>query len=108
MEWICWILPACISMKISNKRNKKENTNVNIISELCTWASWVIGINVLTLVVIMYVLGVKNIMVDAYASLSFALKYLLIAAVFAIILPYVIEVFRKYINVSVDIERIDK
>ena len=45
-------------------------------------------------------------MAEAFSSLPFALKYLFIASIVAIIMPYIVEIVKKYINISVEIEKV--
>ena len=107
MEWICWLFPACISKTIIYKRNKIKQENLCSIKELFGWASWVVMINSITLTIIMYYLGMNEIVVDTFSSIPFAFKYLLIATGFAIVLPYILEVLTKFINVSLEIDKIN-
>ena len=107
MEWICWLFPACVAKTIVYKRSKAGKEELNSVKEICSWGCWVLGINILTMIIIMYCLGIGNVLLDAFSSLSFALKYLVIATVMAVILPYIIEILGKYISVSVEIDKAD-
>ena len=104
MEWICWLFPACVAMSIMYKRNKETEKKFHVIKELCDYGCWVIGINIITLIVI-HCLGVRNVLVEAFSSLSFALKYLVIATVIAGIVPYIKELMS---NITIKIEPIDR
>ena len=108
MEWICWLFPACIAMGIEYKRNNNEISFCNPIKEFCVYGCWVVGINLLTLIIIMYCLGIGNILVDAFSSLSFAVKYMGIATMIAIIMPYIVEIMQKYFSISIQIDKIEE
>lgn len=106
MEWICWLFPACIAVIIIDKRKKTGEFVQSPVREIWSWGSWVVVINGITLFFIMYCLGQEGIMAEAFSSLPFALKYLFIASIVAIIMPYIVEIVKKYINISVEIEKV--
>lgn len=105
MEWICLLLPACVALSIQKRRNKWEKRD---IEQVLLWAKWVITINMLTMVAVLCFFGFSEILTESFQSFSFALKYLCLSLFFAIVVPYVIEVFRKYIGVSLEIGCIDE
>lgn len=101
MEWICYLLPAFVSVKIVSNRNK-ENT-VSIRSEIIRFGNYVLGINLLTMCVIQYVLGIEAGQEYLY-SFGFATKYMIIALVWAVVLPYAVETIKKYIELTFSIK----
>lgn len=105
MEWICWLFPACMAMKIRYGRKKKEVLSKNILVEIFCWAEWVLIINILCMIIITYGMRIDNVLIDAFNSFSFSMKYLILAMVLAIVLPYVVEIIEKYIGITVTIEK---
>lgn len=102
MEFICLLLPACVAMSIRCRRLQK--VKIFHVSELVFgWAKWVLALNILTMGIITYVLRVEGVVADAFNSFSFFLKYTLIGIAFAVVLPYVVEIMEKYVELSVEI-----
>lgn len=107
MELICWIFPAFIARKIQNKRTKRDGKINDYTNDVLAWGCWVLVINCLTLVVLLYVLNMEGVLVDAFSSLSFSLKYMFISMIIATILPYILEIVLKYFEIKIEIEKTD-
>lgn len=105
MEWISLLFPAFIAIKIRNRRREKKYSKFECV---CSYAQWVLTINVLTSCVILYVFKQTGVLSEALNSFSFALKYILLSCGLAIILPYILELIEKYMDISVEIGKIDE
>lgn len=103
MEWICLLFPACIAMNIRRRRVTKVKT-ADAFECIFRWAGWVIAINMLVMLVISYVLRIDGVIEEAFRSFGFFIKYIGIATVFALVLPYIVEVIEKYVEVSLKID----
>ena len=102
MELISLLFPACIAMNIRCKRVEKLKT-VKTSELIFKWAGWVLAINLWVMVVISYVFFMDGVLSEAFRSFSFFMKYNVIAIVFALVLPYIVEVVEKNIEVSVNL-----
>lgn len=100
MVGMCLLLPACISMKIQIRRNGNKMLTDSILGELLRYGSWVLGINFLTMMVITYFLGIEGVREDAFGSFPFAVKYVVISVLISVVVPYILEIFKKYISVT--------
>lgn len=76
---------------------------------LCRWQTLIIryGVYVLlntliTQTVITYVLGISQVAESALTSFPFFVKYVLIALIWAIAMPFMEELLKKYIKVSIN------
>lgn len=106
MEIIGLFFPAIVSVWIRHSRNKELTWSMpKILFEY--------GINVLVNVftagcIITYGLGVSGVTADALNSFPFFIKYTVIALAAAAIVPYVEEIIRKYIKVTVAVKTYDE
>lgn len=103
MEYIALFSPAIISLGIEYKKNNGENWNW--FEYLYKYALFLICNVLLTESLISYILKMGSVTNDAFGSFPFFTKYLLIATVFAIILPYLCKIVRENISVSFEIHR---
>ncbi len=88
-------------MKILYKRNQLSD---NIMSNVFRYGSWVLGLNLLTLVLIVYGLHISGTEVYVFDSFPFVIKYVVIELVFAWIMPYIVESVRKYLSIAFEVE----
>lgn len=63
---------------------------------------YVLADNLLTQLIITYVIGITDVTADAFRSFPFFIKYIIIAVFIAIILPFCVELVRKYLRVTVE------
>lgn len=99
MVYFCLLLPACVSMAIQYKRNNEKKKN-SVLAEIFGFGCWVLVINLITMAFITYFLGIEEIVADAFNSFSFAMKYTVIATMFAFVMTYVVEIVKKYFSIS--------
>lgn len=100
MELVCLFLPACISMTIQKKRNTCSTSKEEFLEILFKYGCWVLIINLLTMGIITYFLGISGVVSDAFTSFPFAVKYLLIASGMSIVITYIHEIVKKYFSIS--------
>lgn len=101
MTVIGLFFPSFVSVAIYMKLSKDA---------LCRWQTLIIryGVYVLldtliTQIDITYLLGISQVMESALTSFPFFVKYVLIALIWAVVLPFVEEMLKKYIKVSIKI-----
>lgn len=97
---LCLLLPACISMKIQIKRNGNKMLTDHILQELLRYGSWVLAVNFLTMFLTTYIIGREGDIEDYFCNFHFAVKYLAVSMLIAIITPYLLEIYHKYISVT--------
>lgn len=100
MEMIVLLLPACVAMSIRYKRLYKIKS-LSIAELIFQWAKWVLALNLLTMGIITYVFRMDGIVGEAFSSFSFFMKYSFISIFVSLILPYMVEIVEKYIDLSV-------
>ena len=98
MRIIALFFPAFISMAIRHRRNTELTWEV--ITTLIEYAILVVVNVFLSEAVVTYGLRMNDVDSTAFESFGFFTKYLLIASVIAFFIPYVEEIFRKYISIS--------
>lgn len=108
MMWICLLMPACFSMMIQYRRNGNRPLSDNMVVELCRWGSWVLVNNLLTIFAVLYLLGYGSLLTEVFESLAFAMKYAGISLVFACVLPYIVEIIRKFVSVTFTVNPVSK
>lgn len=100
MKWICLLLPACVSMKISYQRNGNQPLSENALFEVFRWGCWVIVNNILTMITMLFVFKHGSIVVEVFESFGFSLKYMVVSLAFACVLPYIFEILKKYVAIT--------
>ncbi|MCH5261473.1 MAG: hypothetical protein J1F42_01010 [Lachnospiraceae bacterium] len=106
MEIIGLFFPAIVSVWIKHTRNTHLTWNMPKI--LFEYGIYVL-INVLiTGCTITYGLGLSGVTSDAFNSFPFFIKYTIIALVAAIVVPYIEEIIRKYIKVTLTVRSYDE
>ncbi len=101
MTAIGLFFPSFVSMAFYMKLSKDA---------VCRWQTFIIryGVYVLlntliTQISITYLLGISDVTESALKSFPFFIKYVLIALVFAVVLPFLQEMLKKYLSVSIKI-----
>lgn len=103
MRYIALFFPAIISVGIKNRRaNEKKWTLFDFLRE---YAVSVISNVLLSEAVIVYVLRLGNVNIEAFDSFPFFTKYLFIALVFSIVLPYIREIIKMNFSVSFEVDK---
>ncbi len=100
MRFVCIFLPALCALGIQLKRGSDELNGIGI---LIRYGIWVLFINLISMVSILFFLRTDGILEDAMTSFSFASKYIVISLILSLILPYIIEVFSKYVRISFEV-----
>ena len=101
MEIIALFFPAIISVKISLYRTEKKNSDM--IQMLMRYGVYVLADNLLTQLIVTYVIGITDVTADALRSFPFFIKYIIITTFIAALLPLGVELTRKYLRVTVEI-----
>ncbi len=97
MKIIGLFFPAFISLLIKIKRNNKQKWDRLVIIEYGRYTL----INVwLTTVIVVYGFNKFEVMIDSLERFSFFLKYTSIAILIAVLLPYLEEIIKKYIQIT--------
>lgn len=98
MQIIGLFFPALISIIIRHTRDKEQLWEMPVT--LIRYGIYVLYNVLLTTVIITYGLNNSGVTVDAFESFPFFTKYVTIAIMVAIFLPYVEEMIKKYIRVT--------
>lgn len=104
MKWICLLLPACVSMLVINKRKGEQEASKNVLVDIWRWGVWVLINNLLTFFTLLYVVGYDSLLMEVFESFSFSMKYTLLALIYAWIIPYMVEIVKKYISITFTIK----
>lgn len=100
IEFICLFFPAFISLSVLERINKKKE----IIERINRYAIYNILINTLVLLIVAYLTNFQKLSLDSNTfSTVFSLKYLVIASIIGLILPYMFNYVRK--NFKIEIKR---
>lgn len=106
MEVIGLFFPAIVSVMIRNRRNTESGWRMPVI--LFKYGIYVLVNVLLTTCVIVYALGLSDVTADALNSFSFFTKYMMIALVMAILVPFVEEIIGKYIQITLTVRGYDE
>lgn len=98
MEIIGLFGPALVSVGIRYRRQK--GTEWNLMRFVMEWGIWTLINVLLTDITITYILGMQDVMEEYLHSFPFFSKYVVIATVFAAVMPYLWEIVHKYISVT--------
>ncbi len=99
-------IPGMVSVWIKHKRNAECIWNTPKV--LFEYGIYVL-INVfLTGCMITYALGMPDVTSDALNSFPFFTKYILIAVVMAVLVPYVEEIIKKYFQITLVVRTNDE
>ena len=99
MVGLCLLLPACISMQIQIRRNGNKMLSENILQELFRYGRWVLGINFLAMGITAYLVGREDIE-EYFCNFHYAVKYMALSMLIAFIVPYLLEIYHKYISIT--------
>lgn len=100
MVIIALFLPSFISMAIYRKRSNKVAHDWQAM--IVRYGIYVLLNTWIAQVIITYLLGQGQVTESALTSFPFFIKYVVIASACAVILPYIEEMIKKCIGVSVD------
>ncbi len=100
MEIISLFFPSFISLRFSLDRDNSKNQSV--IQVIIKYGMYVLVNNWLAQVAVTYILNVSDVTADALNSFPFFIKYIVIASVIAIAIPFVEELVKKYFKISVE------
>ena len=101
MRYVCIFAPALCTVAIQLNRKCVSERIRDIVIR---YGIWVLMTNLITMSIINYIIGVHDVTADALDSFGFATKYMIISLFMALIMPYIVEVISKYINVSFKVE----
>lgn len=94
--------PATIALAIRINRGKIDSKN--ILGVILAYAKLCLGVNLVTMCIITYLLGMSGVVADSFASFSFFTKYVLIASAWSFVWAYVSEIIGKYVKISFKVE----
>ncbi|MDE5865159.1 MAG: hypothetical protein K2H31_00950 [Lachnospiraceae bacterium] len=103
MSFIALFLPACISIMIRHKRNKELKWS---LPESILEYAVLVMINVLiSQCIVVYIFRISEVGMSSFHSFPFFTKYLAISMIIAWVMPYLVEIVRKYFEVSFSVEK---
>lgn len=99
------LLPAALALKTKLRRGELGESKAGEMDRLIfQYMIEVLKNVILTVVTITYVLKVEDVNFSALSSFPFFSKYVVIAVMYAWLLPYFEEIVLKYIRISFKIE----
>ncbi len=98
MQIIGLFFPALITIAICHKRRDKNEEK--LLAVLLEYGQAVLFNNLITMGIITYILKVDGVDVEAFNSFPFFTKYVVIAILISIGIPYVKEVGRKCFHID--------
>lgn len=101
MRYIALFFPAILSVGIEYRNSAGKGW----FEYLYKYAFYLICNVLLTQSLISYVLKIGAVTIDAFDSFPFFTKYLLIAVVFAVIMPYICKVVKANISISFEVKK---
>lgn len=99
MIGVCLLLPACISMQIQIRRNGNKMLSDSVLQELFRYGRWVLAINFIAMGFTAYVAG-RSDMEEYLRNFHYAVKYMSLSVLIAFFLPYLLEIYHKYISIT--------
>lgn len=102
MKLIGLFFPAIISVVIRQKRRNEDKRELLLI--LSEYGLSVLFCNLFSMILITYVLGIGDVSMSAFESFPFFTKYTVIAVIIAFVMPYLEEIYKKYIQIKFIIE----
>jgi RsiW-degrading membrane proteinase PrsW (M82 family) len=95
--------PALISVAIRQKR--KTGCELKAIPVIIEYGITVLFINLFVMSLITYVFHIQDITLNTLENFSFFTKFTALSVLFAIVFPYVEEIFKKWIQINFFIEK---
>ncbi|MCM1087937.1 MAG: hypothetical protein NC419_07245 [Muribaculaceae bacterium] len=102
MKIIGLFFPAFISLSIRCARDKKFS--LRTASAVVTYGIYTLVNVLLATIIITYGLNVSGVTADALDSFPFFTKYMVIAVILAVCVPYLEEMVRKYIHIKLTVK----
>lgn len=99
MVGLCLLLPACVAMQVQIRRNGGKMLSDNILLELFRYGRWVLAVNFIAMGFTAYIVG-RSDMEEYLCNFHYAVKYLVLSTLIAFIVPYLLEIYHKYISVT--------
>ena len=99
MPFVALMCPAAISLAIYRKRREYKP---GVIDSIAAYLIFVLVINLLTMCTTVYLLRVYDSMQSFMEGFVFFTKYVIIATVFALIIPSLYDLFTRYFKISFD------
>lgn len=106
MNFIALFAPALFTVTI---RQKRENAGEQkILPTVLEYGKTVLICNLFAMLAVTYIFKIDGVMETAFTSFPFFIKYAVIELLFACILPYLEEIWKKYVHISFIIEGKDE
>ena len=106
MNFIALFVPALFTVTIRQKR--KNAGEPKIFPTVLEYGKAVLICNLFAMLVVTYIFKIDGIMETAFASFPFFIKYVIIELLFACALPYLEEIWEKYVHISFTVEGKDE
>lgn len=100
MEIIGLFFPALVSLKFSIGKGDKEKRNT--LDLVIKYGIYVLINTGITQMIITYVLNVSDVTADAFNSFPFFIKYIAIALIIAVAIPYCEKLLKLFFGISVE------
>ncbi|MDO4304540.1 MAG: hypothetical protein Q4D94_11565 [Bacillota bacterium] len=101
MTVIGLFFPSFVSMALYMKLSRDTLSRWQTL--IIRYGVYVLFNTLITQIVITYLLGISQVEETALKSFPFFVKYVLIALIWAVVLPFMEELLKKYIKVSIKI-----
>ncbi|MCM1087474.1 MAG: hypothetical protein NC419_04910 [Muribaculaceae bacterium] len=98
MAFIALFLPALITMAIRRKRN--TGCHKDWISTLSEYGRTVLFCNLALMIVITYFFKMQGVQVSAFNSFPFFIKYVIMAIIYSMVIPYVEEIAARLFHIE--------
>lgn len=106
MTIIALFFPAAVSVLIRYKRTKQQILfSAKLVLD---YFLWLITNVLLTEGTIVYVFGISEAQSVYFESFPFFVKYVVIAMIFACVIPYIVEIIKKYFRIEMEITKNEK
>lgn len=99
MVGVCLLLPACISMQIQIRRNGNKMLSDSVLQEIFRYGRWVLAVNLIAMGFTAYVAG-RSDMEEYLCHFHYAVKYMALSILIAFVLPYLLEIYHKYVSIT--------
>ena len=104
-EIMILLFPSCVSMFLHNHIYKKEHNTKEFILLFCTYASLV---NLCTLAVLYLYASTQFYLNENFYRLAFAVRYLGLSLIFAVLVPVVLGFINKNFTVKLDFKKVNR
>lgn len=105
MKFIILFLPAVFAVDIQLRRNKEQITRENWGHILIRYAKWVVMLNIITAFSLRFLFSMEGMTEESLERMTVGFGYAAFSVIGALVLPYVVEVVRKYFSAELVIDK---